>query len=195
MTQATQELENTRTLDGVTAPAAGVWALDPAHSTVGFVARHMMVTKVRGGFQKFEGEVVVGERPEDSSVNVTIDAASFDSGQEQRDAHVRSADFLDVETYPTITFRSTSVVRTGETTLDVTGDLTVKGVTKPVVLHAEFEGVERAPWGKTVAGFSAEAEIDREEFDITWNAILETGGVVVGRTIKIEIATELVPAE
>ena len=184
-----------RQIGDVAAPAPGTWQLDTSHTTAAFVARHMMVTKVRGHFDRLSGHVQIGDTPEDSSVEVTIEAASIFSGDQKRDDHLRSADFLDVEKYPTITFRSTSVKQTGPTTLDVRGDLTIRDQTRPVKLAVEFEGVERAPWGLTVAGFSAKAEINREDWGMTWNAALETGGVLVGKKVTLEIETELHPAQ
>ncbi|HJT37416.1 MAG TPA: YceI family protein [Actinomycetota bacterium] len=184
-----------RDIDGVEAPAQGTWLLDEGHTTATFVARHMMVTKVRGHFERVSGQVHIGVTPEDSSVDVTIDAASILSGSTQRDDHLRSPDFLDVDTYPTITFRSTAVKQTGPRSLVVTGDLTIRDQTHPVELNVDFEGVERAPWGATVAGFSARAEIDREQWGMTWNAALETGGVLVGKKVQIEIEVELNPAQ
>src|SRR5439155_24879020 len=150
-----ETIRDIRQIGEVEAPAPGTWALDANHTTATFVARHLMVTKVRGHFDRLSGELTVGERPEDSHVEVTIDAASIISGSQQRDDHLRSPDFLDVEKYPTITFRSTAVEQTGPTTLKVTGDLTIRDQTHPVVLDVDFEGVGRAPWGATVAGFSA----------------------------------------
>lgn len=184
-----------RQIGEVAAPAPGTWALDASHTTAAFVARHMMVTKVRGHFDQVSGRVQIGETPEDSSVEVTIDAASIFSGDQKRDDHLRSADFLDVETFPTITFRSTAVKQTGPSSLKVTGDLTIRDQTRPVDLAVEFEGVERAPWGTTVAGFSARAEINREDWGMSWNAALETGGVLVGKKVTLEIETELNPAQ
>jgi polyisoprenoid-binding protein YceI len=184
-----------RQIGEVVAPAPGEWTLDESHTRAAFVARHMMVTKVRGHFDRLSGRVQIGETPEDSSVEVTIDASSIFSGDQKRDDHLRSPDFLDVEKYPTITFRSTSVKQTGPTSLDVTGDLTIRDQTRPVELRVDFEGVERAPWGTTVAGFSATAEINREDWGMTWNAALETGGVLVGKKVTLEIETELNPAQ
>ena len=184
-----------RQIGDVAAPAPGSWTLDASHTTAAFVARHMMVTKGRGRFDRISGLVRIGETPEDSSVEVTLDAASIFSGDQKRDDHLRSPDFLDAEKYPTIRFRSTAVKQTGPTTLDVTGDLTIRDQTRPVDLRVEFEGVERAPWGTTVAGFSAKAEINREDWGMTWNAALETGGVLVGKKVTLEIETELNPAQ
>jgi polyisoprenoid-binding protein YceI len=189
---ATSEI---RRIGGVDAPAAGTWDLDAGHTTAAFVARHMMVTKVRGHFDRLSGRIHIADTPADSSVEVTIDAASIFSGSQQRDDHLRSADFLDVEKYPTITFTSTSVKQTGPSSLKVTGDLTIRDETRPVDLDVDFEGVERTPWGKTVAGFSARAEINREDWGMTWNAALETGGVLVGKKVSIEIEVEATPAQ
>jgi len=184
-----------RQVGEVAAPAPGEWSLDESHTTAAFVARHMMVTKVRGHFDRLSGRVQIGETPEASSVEVTLDAASIFSGDQKRDDHLRSADFLDVEKYPTITFRSTAVKQTGPSSLEVTGDLTIRDQTRPVELKVDFEGVERTPWGTTVAGFSAKAEINREDWGMTWNAALETGGVLVGKKVALEIETELNPAQ
>jgi polyisoprenoid-binding protein YceI len=184
-----------RQVGDVIAPAPGAWSLDASHTRAAFVARHMMVTKVRGHFDRLSGSVQIGETPEDSHVDVVIDAASIFSGDQKRDDHLRSPDFLDVEKYPTITFRSTSVKQTGATGLKVIGDLTIRDQTRPVELTVDFEGVERAPWGTTVAGFSATAEINREDWGMTWNAALETGGVLVGKKVTLEIETELNPVQ
>ena len=143
-------------------PAPGTYEIDVAHTTVEFVARHLIISKVRGRFGQFSGTITVGEVPDESSVEVTIDAASVDTAQEQRDEHLRSADFFDVAQYPTWAFRSTSVASEGGDTWKVTGDLTVRDVTKPVVLDVEFHGGSNTPWGSSAIGFSASAEVDRE---------------------------------
>ena len=178
---------STRTPEGAEAPATGTYDIDVAHTGVAFVARHMMVSKVRGHFGVFSGTIVVGERPEDSSVEVSIDASSIDTASEMRDKHLVSPDFLDVQRFPQIRYRSTSVERSGDTTLLVKGELTVKDVTRPVDLVVEYEGTIRDMKGGTRAAFSATGEIDREEFGILWNMALEGGGVLVGRKVKIEI--------
>lgn len=174
-------------LDGIQLPQPGVWEIDQAHSSVEFVARHLMVAKVRGRFEGFQGSVTIGVHPGQSAVNATIDAASINTANEQRDGHLRSPDFLDVERFPTLRFRSTSVKQSGGPSLLMTGDLTIKDVTKPVDLEVTFEGVTSDPFGNTKAVFSAETEIDREEFGITWNQALETGGVLVGKRVKIQL--------
>jgi polyisoprenoid-binding protein YceI len=185
-------MSETREFQGVTIPAAGTFAFDPSHTRVGFVARHLMVAKVRGSFKEATGEIVIGEDPLASSVTVTIAAASIDTGVEQRDGHLRSGDFLEAETFPTLEFRSTGLVAKGGHEFTLNGELTIKKTTLPIALDVEFEGVTVSPWGKEVVGFSATAEIDREDFGMTWNQALEAGGVVVGRKVKIEIEVEAV---
>jgi len=182
----------TREYQGVQVPQPGTYALDKGHTTIEFVGRHLMITKVRGRFTEFDGQLVIGEAPEDSSVEVTIDTASVDTSDEKRDGHLRSADFLDVENYPTIAFRSTSVEMGRDGTAKVTGDLTVKDVTRPVTLDVEFDGAQADPWGGQRLGFSASAEIDREDWGLTWNVALETGGVLVGKKIRLELNVEAV---
>ena len=169
----------------------GVYDLDQAHSTVEFIARHLMITKVRGRFSSFTGTVTVAEAPEESSVEVTIDAASIETSQEQRDAHLRSADFFEADKYPTLTFKSTSLKRDGED-WKLTGDLTVRDVTRPVVLDLEFDGANTTPWGTQAVAFSASTEIDREDWGLTYNQALETGGVVVGKKVRIELNVEAI---
>ncbi|SIN28118.1 YceI family protein [Micromonospora cremea] len=182
----------TRDWDGLTIPAAGTYALDAAHKRVGFVARHMMVSKVRGEFNEAAATITIAEDPLQSSVVATIQAASIDTTQVDRDAHLRSPEFLEVEKYPTLEFRSTGVKSRRGNEFVLTGELTIKDVTRPVELKVEFEGVGRSPFGQDIFGFSAHTEIDREEFGLTWNVALETGGVLVGRKIKIEIEGEAV---
>lgn len=182
----------TRQVDGRTIPAAGPWTVDTAHSSVEFVARHLVVTKVRGRFADWDAQLVIGERPEDSRVDVSIRAASIDTGDDGRNGHLTSPDFLDVERFPTLTFTTTSVTPGKGDAWDVLGDLTIHGVTQPVTLAVEFGGAARDPWGNTKAGFSASTEIDREAFGLTWNQALETGGVLVGRTVRIEIEVQAV---
>ena len=174
-------------------PTPGTWVVDPSHSTVGFVARHLMVSKVRGRFTSFEGTVVVADAVEDSTVSVTIQAASFTTGDEQRDGHVLSADFLDVENHPTLTFEASSPRRDGGDWV-LPGQLTIRGVTRPVELEVEALGVITDPWGNPKAALTATGEIDREEFGITWNAALEAGGVLVGPKVRLEIDVQLAPA-
>lgn len=172
---------------------AGTWNIDPVHSEVGFVVRHVMVSKVKGVFSKFEGAITVGEDPLQSSVEAKIDASSIDTREPQRDAHLRSSDFFDVETHPEIRFVSTSVVPDGDD-FTVTGDLTIHGVTRQVELALEFNGVGPDPWGGLRAGFSAGTEISRADFGIEFNIPLDGGGVVVGDKIKIHLEIEAVLA-
>jgi polyisoprenoid-binding protein YceI len=183
----------TREYQGNLVPAPGTYEIDVAHTTVEFVARHLMISKVRGRFGQFSGTITVGDVPEESSVEVTIDAASLDTAQEQRDEHLRSADFFDVAQYPTLSFRSTSVAPEGDDRWKVTGDLTVRDVTRPVVLDVEFHGGSNTPWGTAAIGFSASTEVDRDAWGLTWNQALETGGVLVGKKVRIEISVEANP--
>ncbi|MEV4410709.1 YceI family protein [Catellatospora sp. NPDC049609] len=183
---------NTRTWHGLTIPTAGTFALDPAHTRVGFVIRHLVVSKVRGAFKDVAGEIVIAEEPLDSSVTATIQAASIDTGVADRDNHLRTGDFLEIEKYPELSFRSTGLrAKSGEHFILV-GELTIKDVTKQVELELEFGGVQKSPYGQEVIGFSATTEIDREEYNVTWNQTLETGGVMLGKTLKIEIEGEAV---
>ena len=173
-------------------PTAGVWEIDPVHSHIGFVARHAMVAKVRGRFAEFSGRVHIGDIPARSSVEVTIEAGSITTDSAQRDAHLRSPDFLDVDRYSVITFRSTEVEVTGDDTLRISGALTIKDVTRPVTLDATYEGAQVDPWGRTRAGFSAVTDINREDFGIAWNQVTDKGSVLVGRKIRVELDIELV---
>lgn len=182
----------TRTVEGVELPTPGIFQLDPVHSHIGFVVRHMMVAKVRGRFTAVDGTITVAEDPAASSVDVSVDLASVDTREEQRDGHLRSPDFFDVEQHPTMTFRSTRIVPKGRNDLTVEGELTVRGVTRPLTLDATYEGVAGDPWGGQRIGFSAEGEVDREEFGLTWNMALETGGVLVGKKARLEIEVEAV---
>ena len=172
---------------------AGTWNIDPVHSEVGFVVRHVMVSKVKGVFSKFEGAITVDEDPLESRVEAKIDASSIDTREAQRDAHLRSSDFFDVETNQEIRFVSTSVKLSGSD-FTVTGDLTIHGVTRPVDLDLEFNGVGPDPWGGLRAGFSAKTEISRADFGIVFNIPLDGGGVVVGDRIKIHLEVEAVLA-
>ena len=181
-----------RTWEGVEIPVAGTYGFDLSHSRVGFVVRHLMVSKVRGQFSQFEGTVVVAENPTDSKVEVSIDAASIDTRDETRDNHLRSADFFEADSNPKLTFASTAVRHVKGNDFEVDGDLTIHGTTKPVTLKVELEGVLTDPWGMSRAGFTASTEIDREDWGLTYNQALEAGGVVVGKKITIEIEAEVV---
>jgi polyisoprenoid-binding protein YceI len=179
-----------RDFDGITIPEPGTFTLDAAHSTVGFVARHLMVSKVRGSFTDVSGVITIADQPLESSVDVVIGAGSITTGAPDRDQHLRSSDFLDLDNHPTITFRGTRVVSHSGPDFVLAGELTIRGVTREVELAVEFDGLARSPWGQEVIAFTATTEIDREEFGITWNAALETGGVLVGRKVKVEISVE-----
>jgi polyisoprenoid-binding protein YceI len=168
---------------------AGTWDIDASHSDVSFTVRHMMVSKVRGRFGKFSGEIVTGENLADSSVTATIDATSIDTNNEQRDGHIRSADFFDVENHPEWTFRSTALRVDGED-LALDGELTLKGVTRPVTLALEVNGFGPDAWGGTRAGFSASTAIDRNDFGVDIKMPLDGGGVVVGDKIQIHLEIE-----
>ncbi len=173
---------------------AGTWTIDPVHSDVAFTVRHMMVSKVRGHFTRFEGELRLAPDPLDSTVTATIDLSSIDTNNPQRDDDLRSANFFETDTYPTMTYRSTGI-RHSEDGYDVDGELTLHGVTRQVPLTLDVNGFTRDPYGGTRAGFSATAEINRQDFGITTNIPMDGGGVVVGDKIQIFIEIEAVLAE
>ncbi len=183
---------NVRSHNGVQIPAPGTFTLDPSHTTIGFVARHLMVTKVRGRFSDFTGSITFAEEPLASSAEVTIQVASVTTGDDRRDEHLKSADFFDVDNHPTMTFRSTEVKTDGGGRYVLTGDLTIKGVTRSVDLAVEPEGVGPDPWGGERAGFTASAEVDREAWGLTWNVALDAGGVLVSKNVKLEIDVQAV---
>jgi polyisoprenoid-binding protein YceI len=169
-----------------------LYALDPSHSTVEFTVRHLMISKVRGRFAAFQGSLELapgGEIPQ--AVNVSIDAKSVDTREEQRDNHLRSADFFDAERYPNLTFESTRIEGTAGD-LRVTGNLTIHGVTKEVTLKAEFEGRAADPWGGQRVGYTAQTTVNRKDFGLTWNQALETGGVMVSDEVRIELNVQAV---
>lgn len=170
--------------------ALATYRIDQSHSTVEFIARHLMISKVRGRFASFQGGLEIPEGATvPTKIDVTIDANSIDTREEQRDNHLRSADFFEVEKYPALTFTSKRFEGSGNS-FEVTGDLTIHGVTKEVTLEAEFEGRGNDPWGGTRVGYSAHTKINRKDFGLTWNAALEAGGVVVSDEIKIELNVE-----
>lgn len=164
---------------------AGTFTIDPSHSEIGFTARHAMVTKVRGSFTDVSGTATTGENLADASISVEIDAASVDTRNADRDGHLTSADFFDVENFPKITFTSTSVTVTGDDALTVTGDLTIKDVTRSVTVVFDFDGAVVDPWGSTRVGFEGETTILRSDFGLTWNTALEAGGVLVSDKITL----------
>ena len=176
-----------RTLDGT-------YTIDPTHSRVGFSARHAMVTKVRGAFNEVEGSATTGPNLEGAQVQVTMQAGSIDTRQADRDGHLKSADFFDVETYPTVTFRSTEVTAVDDDTLRVTGDLTVKDVTRPVTVDFEYAGSAQDPFGNTRVGFEGATSISRKDFGLTWNAALETGGFLVSDKVNLEFEISAIKA-
>jgi len=171
----------------------GTWTIDASHSTVGFTVRHAGISKVRGQFTELEGALTLGETLSDSAVTATIQAASFNSGDANRDGHVRGADFFDVETFPTLTFVSSAVSGT-EDDFELTGELTIRGISKTVTFTGEFNGVAVDPFGATRAGFEAKTVISRKEFGLTWNAALEAGGVLVSDKVTIALDVAFVKA-
>ena len=171
------------------------WQIDNSHSSIGFSVKHMMISTARGVFERFSGTVEADEaNPTAAKVDVQIETASVNTRDEKRDGHLRSPDFLDVQNYPDVTFKSRRVTVSDPRHFQVVGDLTIRGISKEVVLDATFEGKQTTPWGTTVAGFTAEARIDRREWGLNWNAALEAGGWLVGNEIRISIEAEAVPA-
>jgi polyisoprenoid-binding protein YceI len=186
-------LTTAATETGITGYEAATWTIDPVHSEVGFSVRHMMVSKVRGRFSTFSGQLVTAADPTKSSVTAEIDLGSINTGQEQRDAHIKSADFFEVETYPTMTYKSTGIrVQDGEYILD--GDLTLKGVTKSVPLRLELQGFGPDAYGGYRAGFTATGELNRRDFNVNFNAPMQNGGVVVADKIQLHLEIEAVKA-
>jgi len=183
-----------RSVNGIELPPAGAYEFDKSHTTLGFVARHM-ISKVRGRFTEFDGLVRIGASVEDSSVTVEAKTASVSTDSEQRDGHLRGDDFFDVETYPNLTFTSTAL-RIGEgSAFELDGALTIKDVTNPVTLQGEFLGSGPGLQGGTLAAFSARTTINREDWDLTWNVAVETGGFLVGKKVDIELDVELLLQE
>jgi polyisoprenoid-binding protein YceI len=182
-----------REIDGRTVPAPGTYVIDPTHSKIEAVARHLMVTRVRGHFAEYEGAIIVADDPAQSSVELTIQADSITTGTDDRDAHLRSPDFLDVENHSTLTFTSTSLEPKGDAWV-LTGDLTIIGKTNPVSLDLEFLGVIDDPWGNAKSAFSASGEFKRHDFGLSWNVPLDGGGLLVSEVFKLEIEVQLAPA-
>lgn len=177
-------------LAALPAAAATTWTVDKSHSNVDFTVRHLMAN-VRGHFADFEGTIVMDADPAKSSVEFTIQAKSVDTANEQRDTHLRSADFFDVEKHPTLTFKSTAVKKTGDNTYEVTGPLTMRGVSKVITLPVSFLGEAKDPWGNLKAGFATSTVLDRKEFGINWNKALDQGGFILGDDVKVEISLEV----
>jgi polyisoprenoid-binding protein YceI len=183
----------TQSANPVPATSAGTFEIDPQHSTVGFKVRHMMISNVKGDFRKFSGTVSYDpQSPLAAEINISIDAASINTGEPQRDDHLRSADFFDVAKHPELTFKSKRVTPSGEDNFKVAGDLTIHGVTREVTLTVETTPQVKDPWGGTRFGASATAKINRKDFGLTWNQALELGGVLVGDEVQIAIEVELV---
>ncbi|HZB60735.1 MAG TPA: YceI family protein [Actinomycetota bacterium] len=193
MSEAVSATPGTRVVDGRVVPEAGTWEIDPSHQSFEFIARHLMA-KVRGRFPGASGAATIAERPEDSTLEIEIDANSIDTKDDTRDAHMRSNDFFGVEDHPTISFRSTGVrPGKGESEWQVDGDLTIKGTTRPVTVDVEFLGGAIDPWGNQRIGFSGVVpEVDREEWGLTWNAPLEAGGFLLSKSVRLEIEAELI---
>ncbi|OLT22503.1 polyisoprenoid-binding protein [Ornithinimicrobium sp. CNJ-824] len=172
----------------------GTYTIDPSHSRLGFSTRHAMVTKVRGAFNEVTGQATTGPNLEDASVEVTIQTGSVDTRSADRDGHLKSADFFDVEQYPEMTFRSTEVTAPDAETLRVTGDLTIKDVTRPVTVDFEYAGAAQDPFGNDRVGFEGSTVVNRKDFGLTWNAALETGGVLVSEKATLEFEISLIKA-
>jgi polyisoprenoid-binding protein YceI len=172
------------------------WTIDPMHSSIQFSVRHLVITKVRGNFKSYQGSIELDENDfTRSSVNVEIDASSIDTAEPKRDAHLKAADFLDVEQYPSLSYRSTSIAKKGDDSYEVQGHLTLHGVTRPVTLVAEFQGQAKDPWGGQRVAFGAKTSVTREDFGLTYSQLLETGGALVGSKIDIELEIQAVKAQ
>ena len=182
-----------RLIDGDVLPSAGIWTVDPDHADVWFIGRRLGLTKVRGRFGRVTGSIVVGEDPSDSRVQVTLGTATVSTGNDEHDARLRSSDFLDVNRHPNAVFASASVELDG-THASARGDLTIIGVSRPVVVDVELLGVVADPWGRDRAAFSASTEIDREDWGLTWNMAMPTGGLLLSKRIRIEVEIEAIPA-
>ena len=186
-------VQSPSTSSGRVAAGRTTWAIDPAHSNVEFAVRHLMITTVKGRFTDVQGVVVLDEgNPATSSADITVNVSSIDTREAQRDAHLRSADFFDVETFPALTFRSTGVRDVSGSEFKLVGDLTIHGVTREVTLDVAFEGRSKDPWGGERAGYSAITKIRRSDFGLTWNQLLETGGLAVSDDVKITLDVELI---
>lgn len=169
------------------------WTIDLSHSEINFKVRHMMISNVRGQFEQFSGSVNFDEaNPVLTTVDIQVEISSINTNEEKRDAHLRSADFFDAENHPVMTFQSKKVEQVDENNARLIGDLNIRGVSREITLNVEYLGKAKSPWGTTSAGFTAAARINRKDWDLTWNVALETGGWLVGETIDIEIALELV---
>jgi polyisoprenoid-binding protein YceI len=193
MSEGVTATPGVRVVNGRQVPEVGTWEIDPSHQAFEFIARHLMA-KVRGRFPGASGVATIAERPEDSTLEIEIDANTVDTKDDTRDAHMRSDDFFGVEEHPTISFRSTAVrPGTGENDWKVDGDLTIRGVTRPITVDVEFLGGAIDPWGNQRIGFSGVVpEVDREQWGLVWNSPLETGGWLLGKTVRLEMEAELI---
>jgi polyisoprenoid-binding protein YceI len=185
----TAEQVRERTYQGISIPPAGEYQIDPAHTSVEFVARHML-SKVRGSFEEFSGEVTVGNTAEESSVRIEIDTASVTTGNEQRDAHLHSNDFFEVDAHPKLVFASTAFRPTGGTGFELDGDLSVRGVTRPVTLQGEFLGWGKDGWGNDRLFAEARTRVNREDWGLVWNMAVELTGVLVGKEVDLELQVQ-----
>jgi polyisoprenoid-binding protein YceI len=181
----------TTTATGRDNPPPGIYRIDPTHSKVQFMVQHLMISRVRGHFNTFAGTIEVASEPERSHADATIEAASIDTGDENRDNHLRSADFLDVEHYPEIRWASTGIRRAGDG-WEVDGDLTIRDMTKPVTLMVRYMGTATDPWGGTRVGFEATSELNRDDWGVNWNQLLEAGSFLVGKKVQVELDIEAV---
>ena len=188
----TQQISVLRTRDDREIPVAGTYTIDPTHTSVEFIGRHLMITKVRGRFPDVSGTITIDDEPEHSHVEATIHVATLYTGDDRRDDNLRSPDFFDAEKYPMITFRSTSVEARPFGIWALTGYLTVRGVTRPVTLEVDFDGANAIPGGEARIAFSAATDVDREEWGLTSNVVLETGGVLVGKRVRIELNVQAI---
>ena len=179
-------------IDGVVVPTPGTFVIDPSHTRAGFVAKHLMVTKVRGAFGEIEASVTIPEDPMQASAEASMTTASITTGSADRDAHLKSGDFLEIEKYPVVTYRSTGISGVKDGIFTVQGELTIKDVTRPIELAVEIDGVATDPWGGERVSLTARGEIDREEFGLTWNVALESGGVLVSKKVTLEIEAQAV---
>lgn len=189
-----EENMSTREVDGRTVPTPGTWVFEPTHTKIEAVARHLMVTRVRGHFIDYEGSIEIAEDPTESTVELTFETKSIATGVDDRDNHLRSADFMDADNYPTITFTSTSVEPADGDTWALTGDLTIRGMTKPIAIQVTFLGVVADPFGQHKAAFSGSGEFDRRQYGLTWNVPLDGGGLLVSEKFRLEIEAQLVRA-
>ncbi|HEV8064593.1 MAG TPA: YceI family protein [Acidimicrobiales bacterium] len=193
-TRDAQPAQQTKAYEGLTVPTPAAFAIDSAHSEIGFGVKHMMVSKVRGRFGKYDGRIEVADDLLSSQIELSVDMDSIDTREETRDNHLRSDDFFSSATHPKMTFKSTAIRHRGGDKFEVTGDLTIKGVTKPITLDVTYEGVVSDPYGNQRIGFSARGELDRYDYGVSFGAALEAGGLVVAKKVSLEFEIEAVRA-